>query len=158
MSKLAYISHPICLKHNTGVYHPESANRLNAIDSHLNKSGFFKKIDIFEPDVADEKIISISHDQTYISKVKSAIENGVTVLDQGDTIVSEYSFSAAEYAAGAVIKGIDLIKSKILIKYFVRYVRPVIMQNMTGRWDFAYLTILLLLLNMHNKLAWRKEF
>jgi acetoin utilization deacetylase AcuC-like enzyme len=123
MSKLAYISHPIYLKHNTGEYHPESASRLVAIDSHMNKSGFFKKIDIFEPEAANENIISNSHDQKYITKVKSAIENGVTVLDHGDTVVCKQSFEAAEYAVGAVIKGIDLIKSEKFNKIFCA-VRP----------------------------------
>ncbi len=123
MGKLAYISHSIYMKHNTGPNHPESESRLVAIDSHLNNTGFFKKIVKIEPEPADEKLISIAHKLSYIQKVKSAIYSGETVLDHGDTVVCEHSFNAAEYAVGAVIKGIDLLKSGDFNKVFCA-VRP----------------------------------
>jgi acetoin utilization deacetylase AcuC-like enzyme len=123
MSKLAYITHPVYLKHDTGTYHPESANRLVAIDSKLKNSGFFKKIETIEPDSAKEKIILNSHELSYIQKVKSSIKNRDTMLDHGDTVICEYSFEAAVYAVGAVIKGIDLIKSEDFNKVFCA-VRP----------------------------------
>ncbi len=123
MSKLAYITHPIYQKHNTGSYHPESANRLAAIDSHLEKTGILKKIEILQPEPAMEAIISNSHAKSYIQNVKAAIENGEKVLDHGDTGVCEFSFAAAEHAVGAVIKGIDLLKSNDFDKVFCA-VRP----------------------------------
>jgi acetoin utilization deacetylase AcuC-like enzyme len=123
MSKLAYITHPIYQKHYTGSYHPESAKRLEAIDSHLEKSGIFKKIEILLPEPAKEEIISNSHAKSYIQDVKTAIENGEKVLDHGDTVVCEYSLEAAELAVGAVIQGIDLLKSNNFEKVFCA-VRP----------------------------------
>lgn len=123
MSKLAYISHPIYLKHNTGSFHPESANRLLTIESYLNKTGFFKKIEKLESESADEKVISNSHSKSYINNVKSIINNGETVLDHGDTVVCDKSFEAATYAVGAIIKGVDLIKSNDFDKIFCA-VRP----------------------------------
>ena len=123
MSKLAYITHPIYQKHYTGSYHPESANRLEAIDSHLEKSGIFKKIEILLPEPAKEEIISNSHAKSYIQDVKTTIENGEKVLDHGDTVVCEYSLEAAELAVGAVIQGIDLLKSNDFEKVFCA-VRP----------------------------------
>jgi len=123
MSKLAYITHPIYQKHDTGSYHPESANRLAAIDQHLQKSAIFKKIDILQPEPANEKIISISHAKSYIQDVKNAIGNGAKILDQGDTVVCEHSLEAAKYAVGAVTMGIDLLKINDFDKIFCA-VRP----------------------------------
>jgi len=123
MSKLAYITHPIYQKHNTGSFHPESASRLAAIDSHLQKSGILKKMEILHPEPAKEKIISNSHAESYIQKVKSSIENGEKILDHGDTVVCEHSLAAAEHAVGAVIQGIDLLKTNDFDKVFCA-VRP----------------------------------
>ena len=102
MDKFAYISHPIYMKHNTGPNHPESENRLVVIESHLNNSGFFKKIVKIEPEPTDEKLISIAHKLSYIQKVKSAIYSGETVLDHGDTVVCEHSFKKKEVSKHAI--------------------------------------------------------
>ena len=123
MSKLAYITHPIYQKHDTGSYHPESASRLAAIDTHLHKSEILKKMEILQPEPANDKIISNSHAKSYIQDVKTAIGNGEKILDQGDTVICEHSLDAAEHAVGAVIQGIDLLKSNDFDKIFCA-VRP----------------------------------
>jgi len=123
MSKLAYITHPIYQKHNTGSHHPESANRLAAIDKYLQKSEILKKIEILQPESADDIIISNSHAKSYIQDVNIAIGNGAKVLDQGDTVVCEYSLEAAKHAVGASTLGIDLLKANDFDKIFCA-VRP----------------------------------
>ncbi len=123
MSKLAYINHPIYLKHDTGTYHPENHQRLIAINSHLEKTGFFKKIERIEPEAADTSIIEEIHQSSYIQNVTTAIKNGQKILDQGDTTVCEHSLDAALHAVGAVVMGIDLIESGQFDKIFCA-VRP----------------------------------
>ena len=123
MSKLAYITHPIYQKHDTGSFHPESARRLAAIDNHLQKSEIFKNIELLQPKPADEKIILNSHANSYVLEVKTAIGNGAKILDQGDTVVCEHSLEAATYAVGAVTMGIDLLKANDFDKIFCA-VRP----------------------------------
>ncbi len=123
MSKLAYINHSIYLKHDTGQFHPENPQRLTSINSHLEKTGFFKRIEKIKPKPAELYVIAEVHDSSYINNVMEAIQSGSKVLDQGDTVVCEHSFDAALYAAGAVIKGIDLIQSGQFDKVFCA-VRP----------------------------------
>lgn len=123
MSKLAYITHPIYLKHDTGPYHPESAKRLISIDSYLKKSPLLTKIEILEAKAADVNIISKTHEKSYIKKIESTIKKGGKILDHGDTVVCEYSFESALYAVGAVIQGIDLLGSGDFDKIFCA-VRP----------------------------------
>ena len=123
MSKLAYITHPIFHKHDTGAFHPESAKRLAAIDSHLKQSPVLNKLEILEPNPATIDIVSDIHSRSYVEDVKIAIENGTKVLDHGDTVVCDESFNAALHAVGAAILGIDLLKSEKFEKVFCA-VRP----------------------------------
>ncbi|MFC2087957.1 histone deacetylase [Calditrichota bacterium] len=123
MSKLAYIYHPVYLKHDTGPLHPEKYQRLTAINSHLEEIGFYNKIERIEPKPADLSTIEQVHDKSYIQEVSEAIKNKQYVLDQGDTVVGDDSFDAALYAVGAVTTGLDLIESGQFDKIFCA-VRP----------------------------------
>lgn len=123
MSKLAYITHPIYQKHDTGPYHPESAKRLAAIDAHLKKSEIINKIEFLKPTPSNEQIISNVHARSYFQNVETEISNGIKILDHGDTVVCEQSFDAALYAVGAVTLGIDLIKANEYDRVFCA-VRP----------------------------------
>jgi len=123
MSKLGFITHPIYLEHDTGLYHPENPKRLSAIHSHLKNTGFIKKIEIIEPLSAELSLIEEVHQAAYVQDVSASILNGQKVLDQGDTIVSEKSLDAALHAVGAVKKGLELIKSGEFDKIFCA-VRP----------------------------------
>ena len=123
MSKLAVVTHPIYLKHDTGAYHPEKPQRLSAIHSHLENTGFIKKIELVEPSPAELSLIEEVHQPTYVQNVSAAILNGQKILDQGDTVVSEKSLDAAIYAVGAVKTGLDLLKSGVFDKIFCS-IRP----------------------------------
>jgi len=123
MSKLAFITHPVYLEHKTGSYHPERPQRLSAIYTHMDKTGFFKKVELITPAVAEIKVIKEVHSSSYIQEVEQAIRCGQKILDQGDTVVSNKSFEAALFAVGAVKAGVDLLKSEEFDKIFCA-VRP----------------------------------
>jgi len=123
MSNTALISHQAYFNHDTGAGHPERPERLHAIFAALEASPLNTKIDRITCSQASEQVITAVHDSHYFQFAGEAASTGRRVLDSGDTVVSAGSFEAALYAAGAVIKGIDLLQEDSLNKIFCA-VRP----------------------------------
>ncbi len=125
MNKTAYITHPVCLKHDNGAGHPESPDRLRAIDKQLRDSDLYQRLQYFEsPKVKREELERI-HDVRYLDFIEEnapASENGIFYLDQ-DTRLSYYSLEAAQRAAGSVILATDLVMQKKVNNAFCA-VRP----------------------------------
>ncbi len=106
--RTALIYHPIYLQHDTGSHHPERASRLHAIIRKLHQTGLYDKLNIVKPDSVSIETLSLVHSKDYILSIKETCEEGGGNLDP-DTAVSKDSFKAALCAAGAVIKGVDII-------------------------------------------------
>ncbi len=105
----AYISHPLCLKHDMGPHHPECPARMHAIEDQLIASGLFAYLQHHEaPEVTREQLLRV-HAADYIDSISSiAPQQGSVALD-GDTLMNPYSYPAALRAAGAVVMGVDLV-------------------------------------------------
>jgi acetoin utilization deacetylase AcuC-like enzyme len=110
MSKLSFITHPVYLDHNTGSGHPERADRIRAVMNGLEAGKLLNRIEMLEPDPANDEVIGLIHDRDYIVHTVQAINSGQQVLDAGDTVVSTESLSAARHAVGAMVSGIDILK------------------------------------------------
>jgi acetoin utilization deacetylase AcuC-like enzyme len=107
----AYITHPACLKHDMGEGHPESPARMHAIEDQLIASGLLDFLSHHEAPPASKTALARVHTAEYIDWVFSqSPSTGVVELD-GDTLMNPYSLNAALHAAGAVIKGVDLVMS-----------------------------------------------
>ncbi|MDD2933350.1 MAG: histone deacetylase family protein [Methylotenera sp.] len=107
----AYITHPACLKHDMGEGHPESPARMHAIEDQLIASGLLDFLSHHEAPQASKTALARVHTTEYIDWVFSqSPSTGVVELD-GDTLMNPYSLNAALHAAGAVIKGVDLVMS-----------------------------------------------
>ncbi|MCG7897605.1 MAG: histone deacetylase family protein [Candidatus Thiodiazotropha lotti] len=121
--RTAYITHPDCLNHDTGVGHPENASRLQAIDDRLMAAQLYDFLRHYDaPEVTREQLLRC-HDEAYLNQVEKLMpESGHAHLDP-DTVVSPQSLQAAKRAAGAVIKGVDLIMQEGLKNAFCA-VRP----------------------------------
>lgn len=108
---LAVISHPDCLRHETGDGHPESAERLEAINNQLIMSGLDFVISHRDAPEASRADLERVHDAAYVDEIlSSAPETGLKRID-GDTAIGPHSVKAALRAAGAGICGVDLIMS-----------------------------------------------
>jgi len=107
----AYISHPDCLKHDTGEGHPENARRLSAIEDQLVSTGLIDVLRYLDaPEVTEEQLLRV-HTPEYLETIKSmAPESGYARLDP-DTVISPDSLLAARRAAGAVVAAVDLVMS-----------------------------------------------
>ncbi len=121
--RTAYITHPDCLLHDTGEGHPESAARLRAIDDRLMAAQLYDFLHHYEAPEATREQLARCHDPVYLEQVERLMpQDGHAFLDP-DTVVSAQSLQAAKRAAGAVIKGVDLIMREGLDNAFCA-VRP----------------------------------
>ena len=121
---VALISHPDCLLHDTGFGHPECSQRLQVILNALARSDLvpFLQAEI-APQATREQLQRV-HDKQYIDALfHCAPSEGLINLDP-DTVMSPHTLAAAQYAAGAVIRGVDLVLSDSQIKAAFCNIRP----------------------------------
>ena len=104
-----YISHPDFSKHEMGSYHPESPERLDAIDDQLILSRIDDFLTHIEAPLATESQIQLVHDQALIQYLKEhSPQTGYFEID-GDTSMNPHTYQAALRAAGACIAAVDAI-------------------------------------------------
>ena len=125
MNKTAYITHPVCLQHDTGRDHPESPQRLIAIEKRLKESGTFEKLTCFEAPLVSNNQLVQAHCQAYLDLVENSApaSDGHTVNLDPDTQMSFHSLEAAQRAAGAVVLATELVMGKQVNNAFCT-VRP----------------------------------
>jgi acetoin utilization deacetylase AcuC-like enzyme len=108
MSKVAFISHSDCGRHDTGWGHSEHVGRLRAIPRALREDPeLFMTLDHREGRHATPDELELAHDPAYVRRVRELAEGGGGSLDP-DTVVSEGSWDAATAGAGCVLDAVDL--------------------------------------------------
>ena len=107
--KVGFVYDPIYLKHDTG-HHPENAQRLEAIISHLEQTGLTQQLTPIQPRPATIEELSLVHHEPYITHIREAAQKGGGWLDV-DTVMSADSYDAALYAAGGVIKATEAVSN-----------------------------------------------
>lgn len=106
---LAFISHPDCLLHENTLGHPECPQRLRAIEDQLLASGLDMALRHVEAPEATQQQLARAHDPDYVQAIFNvAPNNGRLPLDP-DTFMNPHSLAAARRAAGAAIRGIDMV-------------------------------------------------
>ncbi|WAK00801.1 histone deacetylase family protein [Methylobacter sp. YRD-M1] len=106
--KTLYYSHADFLLHDTGIGHPESADRLRSIDKVLDAPEFSDLIKA-SPPLGTKQQIRLIHTQAHIDTVFNAVpQHGLHYLDS-DTVLSPGSGKAALRAVGAVCDAVDKI-------------------------------------------------
>ena len=118
--KTAIITSDTSLNHNTGMGHPEQADRITAIVQTLkkNKNLLWKK-----PSKVKKEILKMTHDSDYIDLVENSFpKKGLSFLDS-DTIISPGSKEATVDAVGSIISAIDGVQNKDIKNAFCA-VRP----------------------------------
>jgi len=105
--KVAYITDDIYLQHKTGAMHPESPERLKAINKAIEplQSSLILK----SPIKVSERILEFVHSPEHIETIRNISEVGGSI--DSDTICSRDSYDAAIMAVGAGIVSLDGIKS-----------------------------------------------
>ena len=99
-----WITHEACLRHDMGRGHPESPDRLRAIEDRLRACGtmdFFRRE--LAPLATNEQLLR-AHGEAHLG----AMLRGARMID-GDTIQTEETLEAALRAAGAVVHGVEQV-------------------------------------------------
>jgi acetoin utilization deacetylase AcuC-like enzyme len=108
----AFITHPECLKHDMGSYHPERPARLTAIEDQLIASGIGQHLKRYEAPLAtDEQLVRV-HPADYVRAIRDAAPESGTVHLDPDTAMNPWSLQAALRAAGAAVLATDLVLTK----------------------------------------------
>ena len=107
-----FFTHPVCLEHDTGDYHPECAERLKAVLAALETEEFMNLLREEAPEATREQILRAHvehHVDHFFECVPAAGEHHY--MDP-DTVMSAKSGEAALRAAGAVIAAVDAVAAK----------------------------------------------
>ncbi|MDO8926494.1 MAG: histone deacetylase family protein [Sideroxyarcus sp.] len=119
----AYITHPLCLKHDMGPHHPECPARIHAIEDQLIASGLFGYLQHHDaPEVTREQLLRV-HDAAYIDSIEAAAPHQGSVELDGDTTMNPFTYPAALRAAGAAVLAVDLVMGQKVENAFCN-VRP----------------------------------
>lgn len=115
----AYITHPSCLKHNMGDWHPESPARLRAIDDRLHAAHLFDFLAHLDAARAERSQLLRVHDAAYVDFVEaSSPSEGFQLLDP-DTSMNPHSLEAAYHAAGGAVMAVDRVMGGEVVNAFV---------------------------------------
>ena len=119
----AYITHPDCLKHEMGAHHPESPQRLTAIEDQLLASGLLHHLRHYDAPLATFEQLARVHTQHYIKTIEQAApKEGLIQLDP-DTAMNPFTLNAALRAAGAVVLATELVMERKVANAFCA-IRP----------------------------------
>jgi acetoin utilization deacetylase AcuC-like enzyme len=112
MSAVTWIAHPDCLLHEMGETHPESPQRLQAIEDRLLAAGlsplFVRELATPAPRAALERV----HDATLVDRVLAPVEAGAYRRIDPDTSLNAHTARAALLAAGAAVHAVDIALSR----------------------------------------------
>lgn len=127
MAVTGLVTHPDYLKHDAGRGHPESPERLTAIEAHLHASGLMDQLTavaVAHPDEIDlAPWIDAAHAAGYREAMHRAVPpQGIRYLD-ADTGLSPGSWPAALAAVGGTLSAVDEVMSGRITNAFCA-VRP----------------------------------
>jgi acetoin utilization deacetylase AcuC-like enzyme len=105
----AFITHPSCLLHEMGPYHPECPERLTAISDRMIASGIDACLVHYTAPAVTRDQLGRVHSAGYIDTIDAASPaSGLHFIDP-DTALNPHSLTAARHAAGAVVLAVDLV-------------------------------------------------
>ena len=98
--------------HDTGGNdHPESPVRLEVIIDSLHQSDFVSLLNFVSTEPASRADLMHVHDEDWLFRFEEAVLSGKEFVDHQDNQISYDSFTVAALAAGAGMKGVDLIET-----------------------------------------------
>jgi acetoin utilization deacetylase AcuC-like enzyme len=107
---VSLVRDPLFLLHSNGPGHPESPERLQAIDRMLESFPFQNQLQALPPRDATDEELSWVHDEAYVRLVAHSRGVPRTTFDP-DTSANAHSYEAAVRAAGGVISCVEAAAS-----------------------------------------------
>lgn len=109
MPQTAYVTHPVCLLHDMGQWHPESPARIQAIDDQLIAQRLADFLVRVEAPAATLEQLEEVHDPAYIRSIFDHAPQAGTVQLDHETLMNPHSLDAGLHAAGAAVVAVDMI-------------------------------------------------
>ena len=131
--------HDCFLAHETGRYHPERADRLEAVLDGIAGSGVTDALVEFEPRRATLGELALVHDPSYADALEKFCADGGGHLD-ADTVASSSSYEAALMAAGAGLDAAERLRPARQRRPSSRYGRRVTTLCREARWVSVFST------------------
>ncbi|TWA61657.1 acetoin utilization deacetylase AcuC-like enzyme [Azospirillum brasilense] len=103
-------THAACLDHDTGLGHPECADRLRAVLAALETEEFYM-LERQEAPLATLEQLSRAHPQEHVERILALVPELEHAGIDADTVMSPGSGEAALRAAGAVVAAVDAVAS-----------------------------------------------
>jgi len=105
----ALFTHPACLGHDAGPWHPERPERLRAVLAALEGEAFAPLLREAAPEATPEQL-ALAHPAEYVAAIlEIRPAPGETVSLDADTVMSAGSAAAARRAAGGAIAAVDAV-------------------------------------------------
>jgi acetoin utilization deacetylase AcuC-like enzyme len=120
--ELGYLLDDCYLRHDPGLQHPESPQRLISIRQALESSGAKDRWLRLQPRRASSDELALIHTPAHIERIEEAARLAPSYLDF-DTSVSAESYETALQAAGGVLQCVDAVCSNKVRRAFA-FVRP----------------------------------
>ncbi|HEU4374300.1 MAG TPA: histone deacetylase family protein [Telluria sp.] len=106
----AIYSHPDCLRHEMGEWHPESPARLQAIEDQLIRARLDGLVERRTPPLAELPALMRNHSPEAIALVRDNLPGpGDYYPLDADTLLNAHSYQAALRAAGAAMAATDAV-------------------------------------------------
>ena len=109
MKKTGFLYDPRYLLHDTGPYHPEVPERLEAIYQGIEEAGLLPNLVQIQGERADLRWIETVHDVDYIRRFEEVCYAGRKTMDTPDCAMCSDTFETALLASGGVIKAVEML-------------------------------------------------
>jgi len=123
MRKTGFLHDERYLLHETGPYHPERPERLNAIYKGIEDGGHIPMLRMIKATRANQKWIEMIHNIKYIMRFEEACIYGMPEFDYPDNQMCRETFDTALLAVGGILDSIKLVMEGELDNAFCA-VRP----------------------------------
>ncbi|MGH9421351.1 MAG: histone deacetylase family protein, partial [Thermoanaerobaculia bacterium] len=105
---LSIYTNPVFYQHDTGAGHPETATRIDAALTGVERAGFAASVSRETVDHPDtDRIIAKVHSADYERALEQAARSGMCDFLSGDNPMSSQTFAAARTAVGAALTAAD---------------------------------------------------
>lgn len=107
MKKTGFVGSLEYKKHQTGLGHPESTRRIDAVMNAVEAA----KLDLqkIEPRRATREELQLCHTPEYVAIAERDVAAGLRQLSTGDTTISKDSYDTALLASGGILAAVDAV-------------------------------------------------
>jgi acetoin utilization deacetylase AcuC-like enzyme len=123
MKRTGFLYDPRYLLHDTGPYHPERAERLEAIHQGIKDAGLLGHLTKVPSRLVDMKWVQTIHTQEYIRRFEELCLGGRRTLDAEDNQMCRDTYETAQLAAGGVLEAARMLMTNEVDNAFCA-VRP----------------------------------